>query len=162
MKALTIWQPWASLIALGVKPYEFRSWSAHKSIVGQRIAIHAGARKPKVLEVHSMLLQLKSDDAWKSGLSMDLDKAIPYLEAVLDGSAYMPTGVVVCTAILGAPISAAQIVHEFGGPVYDGDSDDQTNFAWPLTDIKQVMPPVEVKGMQGFWNFEGVKSCPSN
>lgn len=26
MKALTIWQPWASLIARGVKQYETRSW----------------------------------------------------------------------------------------------------------------------------------------
>ncbi len=26
MKALTIWQPWASLIACGVKKYETRSW----------------------------------------------------------------------------------------------------------------------------------------
>ena len=26
MKALTIWQPWATLIMLGAKPFEFRRW----------------------------------------------------------------------------------------------------------------------------------------
>lgn len=45
MRALTVWQPWASLIAVGAKPYEFRSWPAPAWIVGQRIAIHAGVRK---------------------------------------------------------------------------------------------------------------------
>jgi len=25
MKALTIWQPWASLIMIGAKPFEFRT-----------------------------------------------------------------------------------------------------------------------------------------
>lgn len=44
MKALTLWQPWASLIALGVKTIETRSWAAPKSLIGQRIAIHASKR----------------------------------------------------------------------------------------------------------------------
>jgi hypothetical protein len=26
MKAITLWQPWASLIAIGAKKYETRSW----------------------------------------------------------------------------------------------------------------------------------------
>ena len=39
--ALTVWQPWASLIVLSLKPYEFRGWAAPKSFVGRRNAIHA-------------------------------------------------------------------------------------------------------------------------
>ncbi len=27
MKAITLWQPWASLIAIGAKQYETRSWA---------------------------------------------------------------------------------------------------------------------------------------
>ena len=42
MKALTLHQPWASLIAHGVKSIETRSWAPPQSLVGQRIAIHAG------------------------------------------------------------------------------------------------------------------------
>jgi hypothetical protein len=37
MKALTIWQPWASLIMAGCKPYEFRRWAAPQRLVGQRL-----------------------------------------------------------------------------------------------------------------------------
>lgn len=45
MKALTLHQPWASLIALGVKTVETRSWStAYRG----PLAIHAAKRKPDV------------------------------------------------------------------------------------------------------------------
>lgn len=47
MKALTIRQPWATLIALGVKTIETRSWRAPQSLIGQTIAIHAGKHQPE-------------------------------------------------------------------------------------------------------------------
>lgn len=43
MKALTLWQPWASLVALGVKTIETRSWSTKYR---GPLAIHAAAKKP--------------------------------------------------------------------------------------------------------------------
>lgn len=42
MKALTLHQPHATLMALGKKPWETRSWKAPASLIGQRLAIHAG------------------------------------------------------------------------------------------------------------------------
>jgi hypothetical protein len=39
MKALSIWQPWASLILSGEKKIETRSWPVPYSIRGTRIAI---------------------------------------------------------------------------------------------------------------------------
>ncbi len=45
MKALTLWQPWASLIAIGAKSIETRSWATPYR---GRLAIHAAARKPEV------------------------------------------------------------------------------------------------------------------
>jgi hypothetical protein len=44
MKAISLWQPWASLIACGAKPYETRSFAPPALLIGQSIAIHA-ARK---------------------------------------------------------------------------------------------------------------------
>lgn len=32
MRAITLWQPWASLVAVGAKKYETRSWPAPKSL----------------------------------------------------------------------------------------------------------------------------------
>ena len=42
MKAITLHQPFASLIANGTKTIETRSWAPPKALIGQRIAIHAG------------------------------------------------------------------------------------------------------------------------
>ena len=42
MKALTLWQPWASVVALGIKKIENRRWKPPASVIGRRIAIHAG------------------------------------------------------------------------------------------------------------------------
>lgn len=47
MKALSLHQPWASLIAEGVKTIETRSWRAPQSMVGQRFAVHAAKRMPE-------------------------------------------------------------------------------------------------------------------
>jgi hypothetical protein len=44
MHAVTVWQPWATLIAEGLKPLEFRSRPLPSALVGTRIGIHAGAR----------------------------------------------------------------------------------------------------------------------
>ena len=44
MYAITLHQPWASLIALGLKTVETRSWPAPSRLVGHTIAIHAAKR----------------------------------------------------------------------------------------------------------------------
>lgn len=45
LPAITLWQPWASLIVpLRVKTIETRGWAAPKRLIGRRIGIHAAAR----------------------------------------------------------------------------------------------------------------------
>lgn len=41
MKAISLWQPYASLIALGAKTIETRSWAPPAQYLETRIAIHA-------------------------------------------------------------------------------------------------------------------------
>ena len=45
MKAITIKQPWASLIVHGIKDIENRTWRCPDKYIGQRVLIHAGADK---------------------------------------------------------------------------------------------------------------------
>lgn len=42
--AITVWQPWATLIVLGLKPIENRGWAPPPTAVGQPLHIHAGKR----------------------------------------------------------------------------------------------------------------------
>ena len=44
MKAITLWQPWATFVAMKWKTIETRTHQRFRSLKGQRIAIHAGKR----------------------------------------------------------------------------------------------------------------------
>lgn len=44
MKALSLWQPWASLMADGRKPWETRHWPAPASLIGKEYVIHAAMK----------------------------------------------------------------------------------------------------------------------
>lgn len=48
MRVLPIWQPWASLVAVGAKRVETRHWAAPPNLIGQRIAIYATKRKSEL------------------------------------------------------------------------------------------------------------------
>jgi activating signal cointegrator 1 len=43
MKALSLRQPWATLLATGVKQWETRSWRAPENMLGQTFLIHASS-----------------------------------------------------------------------------------------------------------------------
>lgn len=57
LKVLTLWQPWASLIALGFKSYETRSWAVKYR---GKLAIHAAKREIKPGEFGSTCIYLGS------------------------------------------------------------------------------------------------------
>jgi hypothetical protein len=78
MRALTVKQPWASLIASGEKRIENRSWRPPAELIGQRIAIHAGA-------------------SW--------DKRGETFTAARKGE--LPQGRVVCTAVIDRVVEAS-------------------------------------------------------
>lgn len=56
-RAITLHQPWATLVALGVKSIETRSWPAPAGAIGERLLIHAAAKVPPVSVVgdHSLV-----------------------------------------------------------------------------------------------------------
>jgi hypothetical protein len=150
LPAITIWQPWGSLILLGAKPYEFRGWAPPRSMRNHRIAIHAGARPVRLSEVRALCLSLTSNSVQRASLRAEI--ALPYLERLRLNPTLAPRGVVLCTATLGECVRADRL-REFASAVNDSDRDEHFNFAWPLTDIRALHPPVAARGAQGFWSF---------
>ena len=59
MKALTIKEPWASLIVQGFKKYEFRSW---KTNYRGKILIHAGLSKENIEKFINYNLDISSGE----------------------------------------------------------------------------------------------------
>lgn len=146
LPALTIWQPWASLIAEGVKPYEFRRWAAPKRLHGRRIAIHAGARPMRRDELQDLILRLNNPkDAWSVGLAAE---ALPILDRMLQSPGLVPRSAIVCVATLGVPERASDLIDPGIG---DSDRIDQNVWGWPLANIERINPAVPVRGAQGFW-----------
>lgn len=45
LPAISLWQPWASLIFTGLKVHETRHWRPPARLIGQRIAIHAAKKR---------------------------------------------------------------------------------------------------------------------
>jgi hypothetical protein len=152
MKALTIWQPWASLIMIGAKPYEFRSWMAPRSMVGKPLVIHAGTRFMHKAEVDDLIERLcNPDQAWSTGLLPRI--ALPFLRR-LNAADQLPLGAGLGTAVVGVSREGTHIASEFGcNNVNDSDRHEMSNFAWPLTDIEAWPEPIKMPGKQGLWNW---------
>ncbi|MFZ5704946.1 MAG: ASCH domain-containing protein [Pseudomonadota bacterium] len=155
MKALTIWQPWASLIIAGAKPFEFRGWRAPRSMIGQRIVIHAGSHRVDRLEVGQMLVILREREKFAQFAAetcLHADLAIPVLERARAGQLPMSAGI--GSAVIGEPRNGFDIAAEFGVErANDSDRDDQANWGWPMLDVEAWAEPVPMRGAQGFWTW---------
>lgn len=146
LPALTIWQPWASLIMAGAKPVEWRGWAAPRWVIGHRIAIHAGARPARTDEIADIIERLNDEES-----SLVAEIARPLLVRVHTRS--WPLSSVLGTAIIGAPIPVIDWLNVHAAGFLDSDRIDHSKFAWPLTAIERFEPPIPVRGAQGFWRW---------
>jgi hypothetical protein len=159
-KAITVYQPWATLIVVGAKPYEFRGWNPRERgagwarYIGQRIVIHAAAKAIDTALVESMLelQELYPATSIAAQMCLHRDKAIPVLMDALAGRLPMSAGV--GTAVLGEPRNGIEIAEEFGVPrANDSDRDEHANWGWPMLEIEKWDVPVPCRGLQGFWGW---------
>ncbi|MBH0331049.1 2-oxoglutarate dehydrogenase E1 [Brevibacillus brevis] len=139
MKAITIHQPWATLIALGEKRFESRGWPTRYR---GPIAIHAAKKVDKELCLQE-----------------------PF-RSVLDLHGYtvnnLPVGAIVaiadlvgCHKVIGNNGTESAFLNN--SKVVDGHEllfghFDFGRYAWEMADVKQI-DPVPAKGQQGLWNW---------
>jgi hypothetical protein len=168
MKAICLYQPWASLVMIGAKPYEFRPKSYLDNTAyrghpqpGDRIVIHASARKICVAEVADLLNRLGTADdttALNVGPAMGLlDRVWKSFELPRKNAPPMPIplGAGLGTAIIGPPALSCDIFNLTVAPMQVDSDRGQFNWAWPLTDIEPFAAPIPMRGLQGFWNWRG-------
>lgn len=152
MKAITIWQPYASLIMLGNKPFEFRTWKPPASIIGERVAIHAAKRKPTPEEIKDILWDFESNASRKYRLTGGANRHLhSWLAESRNEGLNLPFGAVLGTAIL-------QAVHEISFPIAKHietprQEKDAPVYGWELTNLITLATPIEATGAQGFWNW---------
>lgn len=166
MKAITVYQPWATLIVVGAKPYEFRGWNprergeGYASYIGRRHVIHAAARKIVPAEVQGIMRRLEAGGEEAAAVCLLAEKAWPVLERALvtgnDGHGDLPWSAGVGTAELGEPRNGLDIAAEFGMPesiVNDSERREHALWGWPMLDPEEWDMPVPCRGLQGFWGW---------
>jgi hypothetical protein len=177
MKAISLWQPWASLIACGAKPFETRSWAPPRELIGQTIAIHAAKKIDKdAAEMATEIAYGQFDDHGGLGDRLEAswggDRTCDELMGKF-GHTVMPIGCVVCTARLdgafqlgeraeGTAVEARTVVRRLISrqmpDCFTVRLDDFGNYApgrwaWLLRDVRPLIPPPPAIGRQGFFDL---------
>lgn len=151
IRGFSLWQPWASLVAIGAKRFETRDWR-----VGYRgyLAIHATKKFTKDD------MELAEEDYFKEAL------------AVQYGSAKdLPTSAIVAVvrlmnifpsewfAMEGQEEAAERATLLTGNVIRISKPEmifgnyDPNRFGWQLEERRQLRTPLPCKGAQGLWSI---------
>jgi len=126
MKAITIKQPWATLIAEGYKEYEFRTW---KTKYRGEIFIHAGKGIDK-----------KAMERFKN-LNLEYPTGQIIAKAKLTDCVYVDE-------------EFARKMYQKDPAVYKGimNKNDWDGYGFHLENVEKISP-IEVKGKLSLWDF---------
>jgi hypothetical protein len=149
MKALSLTQPWASLVAIGAKRYETRSW---RPMYRGQLAIAAAKKFP--LDCRALCNEEPFRAALgAAGLSLlDLRALCGSILCVVDADGCVPTN-----ENGGSALDVTLPPFPPGWPtpgiseVYFGDYSPK-RYAWPLADVFRLPTPVEASGALGIWH----------
>lgn len=141
MRCLSLTQPWATLVAVGAKRIETRSWTTPYR---GPLAIHASKGFP----------------TW----AREMCEAWPFDEALAAAGITswkdLPTGVIVATCTLIGCVPTGRIQERTGGvwprfPLTEQEMafGDYTSgrWAWLLDDVRPLVTPIPAKGSLGLW-----------
>lgn len=147
MRAISLWQPWASAIALDAKRVETRGWATKYR---GPLVIHAAARK-----VAAEMLACNCDWKWCAALDHGMSKEtlgdiLPFgaLVAVVD--------LVDCRRTDDFTLGEVDEFRQRPGR-YSGWTERQMGdfslgrFGWVLENLRVIAEPIPFKGRQGFF-----------
>ena len=139
--ALTLHQPWATLIALGIKTIETRSWPPPRAVIGRRLAIHAGRTiDPNPGSAVLAALRAHYGQGWPG--------AIP------KGAVVACVTVKAARQVAGADARRPRYVRTKEGPVLPVDPYGDFSvgrWLWLLDDVAPLEPPAPASGRQRIW-----------
>ena len=137
MKALSLWQPWATLVAAGVKLHETRHWETKYR---GRIAIHA-AKTMDLAGAPDLLCEAVSGPYWTQDL---------------------PRGVVVAVAHLTTCDPAERVADHLTQADRAAGNFARGRFAWRLERVQRLIQPIPLIGRQGLFNWSPPADLANN
>lgn len=169
IKALSLWQPWASLVAAGAKRFETRAWYTHHRGL---LAIHAGlTREGWGTAPRAALVRLR-DLAYPPPPEYAAQRPIPELPRPDDfahGCLVALVELVDCHPITPELLDIVTERELARGRREGGELDlghwREGRFAWELRRIARIQPPVACTGLQGLFDVSleelGLKLPPA-
>ena len=151
MKALTLYEPWAFLVAVRAKKIETRSW---KTDYRGPLAIHASKNIPSFAEIMCETEEHFNDALKDAGIYFTGD--VPLKVLIPCGAVLCICNLVDCLKILRQDGSEAQLEDDriIYQPEYFFGDYALGRYAWILNDVKKLEKPIPAKGQLGLWNWE--------
>lgn len=148
MKALTLTEPWASLVALGLKSIETRGWPTYHR---GRIAIHAG--KKFTGDDLEWLLTTPAAFVPLNDAGLDIDQFRP------SRSFQTTRGCVIATARLTACVQfdlgmVERIGRHYGANELLFGNFSKGRYGFVLADVIRLSEPIPAVGSLGFWDWD--------
>ena len=140
MKALTVKQPWASLIVTGVKDIENRTW---KTNFRGRLLIHAGKHIP--FKEIDLLVRQRGISCWQEGT---------YPEGAIIGSVEIVGCVINHSSIWAEKSNDYSPAYPNGVPAIYGNKKYPPIYNWVLANPIMFEKPIPAKGKLSFWEFD--------
>lgn len=155
MKAISLHQPWAQLVALGLKHYETRSWSTkHRG----PLAIHAAKRKDQGvvaafehLPIAAALARagIRSIEALSFGAIVCVVDVAQVYQVGADGNG---------KGALWAPARMSVRSMPTGNELEFGDF-SVGRYAWLLDNLYRIPTPIDCRGYQQIWDLDAETSA---
>ena len=145
IRAMSLWQPWATLVALGVKRLETRTWLPPSDLFGGRLLICAGIND-------SILKLFDREDCPEEyePLKRAVRRSLP-MGDTFAGSSCLPLGRAVAIVTVDGAFSAPRALEEQPDQAALGDFRDG-RFAWFFSDVEALKVPFRVTGKQRIFN----------
>lgn len=140
MKAISLWQPWASALFTPLKTNETRRWRFPVHLTGGRIYIHAAKKR--------------DGDVAEFWRSLDLDEIANFALIGVHHFDDLPFGCLIGTAILGGCVRTEDARLAPGSAEWEWGNYEAGRFAWRLQHPVRLENPIPCIGRQGFFNVE--------
>ena len=137
MKAITIKQPFATLIVDGVKDVENRSWVLPNKYIGERVLIHAS----------------KSKDIFKPKHFLDHDQILHLCDLGYENkkktAENFPLGAILGSVVITGCVTDSESVWAM-----------PDHFHFTLAHAVRFPQPIPATGKLGFWEYDAIKAEP--
>lgn len=157
MKVLSVRQPFATLLCMGVKDTENRTWRLPAKMYGERVLIHASAQPYSWKQISEYIESLDSEDLTLQKILRENNFSEKWLKD-------LPTGAIIGSVVfvdyrVNYPSPWAEktevLADESGLPYYGNPT-----YNWVAKYAYLFPKDIKAKGNLNFWNYPNIQSEP--